>query len=710
MKKIQTLVFAGMLTFLAILIVNAAYANPNDPANKTAAESEVFLEREQGGNAVKTQALPSVFANNGSEGIVTSDLNTGLSPEALVNSLLGEGLEVSNVTFIGANSAAGTFGGGSEILGFEEGIILSTGNISYVIGPNEFDDISQVNGLPGDSELDTLIPNYSTFDATVLEFDFIPASNIIQFEYVFGSEEYNEYVNTQFNDVFGFFVNNENIALIPGTSTPVSINNVNNGNPFGDNSSNPAYYINNDLNDGGGLINTEMDGFTVVLTATANVTPGELSHIKLAIADAGDSFLDSNVILRAESFISPKLRLEPVSATNKLGEVHTLTATFVDEAGLPVAGETISFNVTEGPHAGLLGTNVTDSQGKAVLNYSGKAPGNDTIIATGGGQSSNKVTKIWVGGEVSKLTLEPLASTNLLGLLHTLKATLVDAEGKPVEGEMINFNVSAGPYAGTSGTALSDANGTAFWTYGISPGTDTIVASGGGQVSNEVSKVWEKAAGTRLSLEPLASENTVGNFHVLKATLLDEAGKPISGELMSFKVKEGPHKGISGSALSDSEGVASWCYFGLLPGEDTIVALGGAQASNKVSKTWTSSEAQLILEPKAATNFLGESHELTAMLVNGTGAPIAGKQVAFNVSSGPHTGVSGTGITDNKGIASWNYTGAVAGNDSIVATSGMLSSNKVFKSWESSPISESVSELRGDISKAFTQIRTQLPF
>jgi len=243
--------------------------------------------------------------------ISTHDLNAGLTPTNLVTALLGPGVTVSNVTFTGANAAAGTFAGGTGIVGFESGIILSSGDISFVPGPNTQDDVSGVNAGIGDPQLDGLIPGYTTFDTVALEFDFsCTGTQIIQFQYAFTSEEYNEWVNSPFNDVFGFFLNGVNIALIPGSSaTPVSINNLNCDNPFNP----PAgsfcnLYINNrcaDIPPGtfpcAGVRDTQMDGLTVVLTATATLNPG-LNHIKLALADAGDQVLDSNVFIQGQSF------------------------------------------------------------------------------------------------------------------------------------------------------------------------------------------------------------------------------------------------------------------------------------------------------------------------------------------------------------------------------------------------------------------------
>jgi hypothetical protein len=196
---------------------------------------------------------------------------------------------------------AGTFTGGTGIIGFESGIILSTGGVQNVVGPNQYDSISQINGLAGDPQL-TAIAGGQTYDATNLQFDFTPTLSEISFQYVFASDEYNEYANTQFNDVFAFFLNKiggtpTNIAIVPGTtSTPVSINNVNLVN-------NPAYFINNDIASGAHL-NTEMDGLTTVLTASATVIPGQTYHIKLAIADVTDSVYDSNVFIKASSFAS----------------------------------------------------------------------------------------------------------------------------------------------------------------------------------------------------------------------------------------------------------------------------------------------------------------------------------------------------------------------------------------------------------------------
>jgi len=235
--------------------------------------------------------------------LTTQDLTGTLTPTDLVVTMLGSGVTVQNVVFNGASVAAGRFTGGTGIIGFESGIVLSSGDMNSVVGPNVGDGTTTINATGSDPDLAALIPGYTVFDACSLEFDFsCPTTQVISFQFVFASEEFNEYVNSSYNDVFGFFVNGQNIAIVPGTpNTPVSINNVNCNNPYlPPTGSNCSQYINNDLDDGGGLINTEMDGLTLLFTATATINPG-LNHIKLAIGDAGDEVLDSNVFIRAGS-------------------------------------------------------------------------------------------------------------------------------------------------------------------------------------------------------------------------------------------------------------------------------------------------------------------------------------------------------------------------------------------------------------------------
>ena len=222
----------------------------------------------------------------------------------LTQSLVGSGITISNITYTGSTAASGYFSGGTAAgIGIESGIVLTSGAASNLNGTsNTSDSITGNNGLGGYAPLDALIPGYSTNDATILEFDFVSTGDSAYFNYVFGSDEYDEWVGSPYNDVFGFFFNGtavtDNVALIPTTTTPVSINNVNAG-------SNSAYYNDNDMTLYGSPtpFAFEYDGFTDVFTASmTGLTAGNTYHLVLAIADAGDHILDSGVFLQAGSF------------------------------------------------------------------------------------------------------------------------------------------------------------------------------------------------------------------------------------------------------------------------------------------------------------------------------------------------------------------------------------------------------------------------
>ncbi len=217
-------------------------------------------------------------------------------------------------------------------LNLDSGIILTTanitvanGNVSPPTGPsfNSDPDLTQI--LSGSN------PPITVNDAAVLEFDFVPLGTTISFRYRFASNEYNEFVCSSFNDVFGFFISgpgivgNKNVALIPNTNLPVSINRVNLGvaggsfqastcvTACGTNAiwqQNKVYFQNNDLGTASippadpALVNLfKFDGLTTTLTAQLkNLQCGQSYHIKLAICDASDGSLDSGVLIEGGSF------------------------------------------------------------------------------------------------------------------------------------------------------------------------------------------------------------------------------------------------------------------------------------------------------------------------------------------------------------------------------------------------------------------------
>jgi gliding motility-associated-like protein len=266
--------------------------------------------------------------------------NSYTATQLVQDYLVGNGVTVSNVTVNSGSDSRqfGYFTNSNSNLPISEGIVMMTGYSDDLnnINTNTDGSFTSMNNnppptcfggicVPGDSDLNNLIFPDITHDAAVLEFDFIPLSDTIRFRYVFASEEYNEYVCSDFNDIFAFFISGPgfavptNLAIIPNTNPPlpVTINNVNNGSigSLGNSANcsatqlaNSGYFIDN--NNG---MHVQFDGMTVSLEAWAVVQACSTYHIKLAIADAFDGNLDSGIFLEAGSFSSSGMIVESVT-------------------------------------------------------------------------------------------------------------------------------------------------------------------------------------------------------------------------------------------------------------------------------------------------------------------------------------------------------------------------------------------------------------
>lgn len=242
-------------------------------------------------------------------------VDTDVDPTGLADVIAAPGVVISNVTLNCPGGSYGTFNApGNCNVGMESGIVLTNGSALDAQGPDSGGGTSTDLLGSGDMDLDDLLSSYFvTQDACILEFDVFAPTDMLSFNYSFGSEEYPEFAppnNTIYNDVFGFFISGPgisgpftndaiNIALIPNTTTPVSINNVNA-------ITNNQYYVDNE----GGLC-VEYDAFTAVLTATAEVVACETYHIKLAVADVGDGVFDSGVFIQAQSLSTGAATIVP---------------------------------------------------------------------------------------------------------------------------------------------------------------------------------------------------------------------------------------------------------------------------------------------------------------------------------------------------------------------------------------------------------------
>ena len=313
--------------------------------------------------------------------------NTSFTPTQLVQNIFqGSNVYISNVKFNGTtanatmfNDQVGLFSNGATTnIGLNSGVLLTTGNAQVAIGPNNISSANQLPANPslGDNDLSLLasVNSSNVKNKAALEFDFIAQGDNINFNFVFASEEYLEWVNSGFNDVFGFFISGPgiigpysggaaNIAVIPNTTIPISIDTVNN-------TSNSVYFVNN--GDGSTpSVNTtiQYDGFTTVLPASAAVQCGETYHIKLAIANISDNLYDSAVFLQAGSFSSntiSKVDLVAFIDTNNngvqdAGEVNFPNGTFVTQNN--TSGTTNTITVPNGIYS------LYDSTGTSTYNF-----------------------------------------------------------------------------------------------------------------------------------------------------------------------------------------------------------------------------------------------------------------------------------------------------------------------------------------------------
>lgn len=270
---------------------------------------------------------------------VTDGNNAGFDPETIINNFfLGEGVDVVDIDFDGVDRSVGFFKGG-DMIGIERGIVLTTGNAASQNGANlgangNSEDLADVNNNSGvsDADLNDIASGSSVNNVTRYTITFIPVADTLRFRYVFASEEYPEYVCSDYNDIFGFFVsgpgingpyenNAKNIALIPDTNLPVTINNVNPG-VVGTNGSAENCTPPNGSLDYDEYYNTTpfsqqpvYDGCTDVFTAEVVVQPCQTYTIKIVIADVGDTQLDSGVFLEAKSFGTGSLAVETATVS-----------------------------------------------------------------------------------------------------------------------------------------------------------------------------------------------------------------------------------------------------------------------------------------------------------------------------------------------------------------------------------------------------------
>jgi hypothetical protein len=371
--------------------------------------------------------------------IIISQVNLTSTSNTLsiVNAFFGGGANITNVVVNCPSGAIGTYTTTSSCttLGIGSGIVLATGNISNINQPAGNLMSDYLGTYYVDPQLTSIVSN-ATNDVCILEFDIQPYCNQLLINFVFGSEEYPEWVGSSYNDAFGFFItgpgpacnpggyNNTNVATLPN-GTPVSINNVNAG-------SNSAYY-----NSSSSCI--VFDGFTTPITRTVNVCPCATYHFKIAIADAGDNALDSGVFL---DFIQCAMTL-------------TATTSYTNSSGCSCTGvASATASGTSGPYT------YTWMPGNIVSQTaSNLCPGTYTVLIDDNVSCSPTYsTTVNIGGSLSSMTLSTITNS-------------VSCNGGTNGSATVNVTGGATPYSYTWTPSVS----TTSVATGLSAGTYTVI-------------------------------------------------------------------------------------------------------------------------------------------------------------------------------------------------------------------------------------------
>lgn len=398
------------------------------------------------------------------------NVNTSLTPAQLVNDILvGQGVTVSNLTFNGApantlNDQIGAFDGSSSNLSLNGGVVLGTGKIVGVTGSNQNTSLTVSPSFP----INVADPDLAFIESqqrcvAVLEFDFIPTGDSISFRFVFGSEEYPEYVCSQYNDVFGFFLsgpgidgsftnNAINLGVLPNSTVPIAINTVNSGAPgvLGGSASgcsasdpnwqlNSVYYIDNQ---GGATV--ELDGFTVPIRTGAAVRCGETYHIKIAIAHAGDASLDSAVFIEGGSFSSNSSITASVTTpqnnetlTEGCGEAMVM---------LEVPARSADANIQLHYHGANISANDLEGNIPSVVIPAGNTTINFPITAVSDAQQENDETLTIVATWISNCGFSVSDSVTLL-LLEYVPMEILSTDlqsGCDVDSVLLEASVNGG--------------------------------------------------------------------------------------------------------------------------------------------------------------------------------------------------------------------------------------------------------------------------
>ncbi len=397
---------------------------------------------------------------------------------------------------------------------------------------------------------------------------------------------------------------------------------------------------------------------------------------------SGQQLDSKSVTVVWNSASSPNFSLSPVNTSVDLNTSQTITATVRDNSGNPLSSQTVRFTVTGANPSGPV-NRVTNSSGVATYTYTGTTAGTDTVTAFADSNHNNTQDSGEPGASTSitwltyKLALSVSDSTASVGSNQSVTATVTDTNGDPAEGIAVHFTVSG--VNPTSGVRTTGSNGQATFSYtGSNTGVDTItvyadVNSNGAQNSVDPSGSTTITWGTSsLSLSPQDASASVGAIQTMTATVHGGSGQVLENVVVRFNVTGANPTSVS--RTTNLNGQASFSYTGNNVGQDTITAYAdldnnGSQDSGEpsasTSLTWVNAQPTLTLNLSNSSAQVGTSQTVTATVLNAGNQPTSGVTVHFSVTGANPMTVNK--VTDSNGHASFSYSGANVGADTIHA-------------------------------------------
>ncbi|ASW74216.1 gliding motility protein [Chryseobacterium piperi] len=404
---------------------------------------------------------------------------SGYTPEQLVKDILINGgtncstPNVTNVT-VSPNHAVsnnnrfwGYFHKANTNFPFTDGIVLTTGYAREAGNTLVSGNLGGTISMQGDADLAAATNTNlsSQRDAVALEFDFVPNSNQVKFNYLFSSEEYTGGFPCSYSDAFALLIKPVaggpyvNVAILPGGAGAVSVTNIrpanqDSGIPLSCGALNASYFAGYNSSN----IETNYNGRTVPLTAVADVMPGVAYHFKMVLADYNDQTLDSAVFLEGGSF-DIGIKITDGAGTILPGTIHMCdnTPQILKAQVVTVPGMTFQWFKDGAPIAGATNISYTATQpGVYEVKVSvpgNQCPGSATITILGGTTPTAHDAALQIcttpnSPNFDLNTAMPLISTTTGAVFH-FYVNQADAVA-----QNNNFITNVGSYDGTDGQIL----------------------------------------------------------------------------------------------------------------------------------------------------------------------------------------------------------------------------------------------------------------